>query len=106
MEDRKKEFWEKVEVFINKEMSHSFPHGFSCNDCKDDFKEIAKFIAHELRIYAHDNYNDFIINLEKCGSVDETLKKRIIEELRAREYEFETIVIRALEDWGVTTSKQ
>jgi len=32
------------------------------------------------------------------------IKKRIIEELRAREYEFETIVIRVLEDWGVTTS--
>ena len=99
-------FWDRASMFIDKisKNGHSFIHGNFCNDCKDDFKETVKFVAHEFRTYICDSYNTVIYHLEKNESIDETLKKRLIEELKAREYEFETIIIRALEDWGITMS--
>jgi hypothetical protein len=104
MKNIKREFWEKAEVFIKEKIEHSFPHLFTCNTCIEDFEEIVKFIAHELRMYATDRYFEIINSLKENKNIDETLKKKLVEELGAKETEFEIVIIRALEDWGITTS--
>jgi len=106
MENRKREFWERAEALIKEKIEHSFPHLFTCNTCIEDFEVIVKFITHELRMYATDRYLKVINSLKENKNIDETLKKKLIEELGAKENEFEIIVIRALEDWGITTSEE
>jgi hypothetical protein len=101
MKSETKEFFEKAEIFINRKIRHSFHHKLDCNICRDDLKEIVKFIAHELRLYASNCYLEAINSLEKDKTLDETFKKKTIESLRFKESEFEIIVIRALEDWGI-----
>jgi hypothetical protein len=106
MKNRKREFWEKAEALIKEKIEHHFQHLFTCNTCIEDFEEIVKFIAHELRMYACDCYLEAINSIEKDKTLDETFKKKVIESLRFKEGEFEIIVIRALEDWGITTSEE